>query len=148
MTESAPGIIFSGSAFFLCSRSPNEWFSWKQSHLRLREEEEEPELCHRVMVQAESTRQERSHHSEGAGETAVWSEAEGKNIWCNQNIVAEQTGSRAEQKQEVRKVQESDTTQNLTLAIFANWYPLGNKQNKTVKFTSINPKMFWDCFVG
>lgn len=29
MTESAPGIIFSGSGFFFRSRSPNEWFSWK-----------------------------------------------------------------------------------------------------------------------
>lgn len=71
-------------------------------------------------MQTESTRQEKSHHSEGAGETAVWSEAKGEKERGKKSDVKysrETTGSRAEQKQ----VQESSKTGNLVLAISANW---------------------------
>lgn len=79
---------------FFCSRSLNEWFSWRRSHLRQREEEEEAELCHRVMVQAHSTQRERNHHSEGAGEMAVWSEVEGEKEILPQNTAGKRQGAK------------------------------------------------------
>lgn len=69
-------------------------------------------------MQTESTRQEKSHRSEGAGETAVWSEAqEEKKNKSAAKYSRETTGSRAEQK----RVHGSNKTDNLVLATSANW---------------------------